>query len=91
MLEDTAIVHFCSVDLVDWPVKKAHEKLIQLAQEKNLLVSFDPNVRLPLWDSAEACLKTIREFLPMADIIKLSDDEVEFVTAAAANWKQCIS
>lgn len=80
MLEDTAIVHFCSVDLVDWPVKKAHEKLIQLAQEKNLLVSFDPNVRLPLWDSAEACQKTIREFLPMADIIKLSDDEVEFVT-----------
>lgn len=80
MLEDTAIVHFCSVDLVDAPVKHAHEKLIQMAQEKGLIVSFDPNVRLPLWNSAEDCQKTIREFLPMADLIKLSDDEIEFVT-----------
>lgn len=80
MLTDTAIIHFCSVDLVDSPIKHAHEKLIQMAQEKGILVSFDPNVRLPLWNSPEDCQKTIREFLPMADIIKLSDDEVEFVT-----------
>lgn len=80
MLNDTSIVHFCSVDLVDAPVKHAHEKLIQMAQEKGLIVSFDPNVRLPLWNSAEDCQKTIREFLPLADLIKLSDDEIEFVT-----------
>ena len=84
MLEDTAIVHFCSVDLVDAPVKEAHKKLIELAQEQHLIVSFDPNVRLPLWDSAEACQKTIREFLPLADIVKLSDDEVEFVTGCSS-------
>lgn len=80
MLDDTAIVHFCSVDLVDWPVRKAHERLIALAKEKKAVVSFDPNVRLPLWDSPEECQRTIREFLPLADVVKLSDDELEFVT-----------
>ncbi|MGN1014719.1 MAG: carbohydrate kinase [Butyricicoccus sp.] len=80
MLADTAVMHFCSVDLVDWPVRKAHERMIALAKEKNVMVSFDPNVRLPLWDTPAECQKTIREFLPLADIVKLSDDELEFVT-----------
>lgn len=80
MLENTGIVHFCSVDLVDWPVKKAHEKLIRMAKERKVIVSFDPNVRLPLWDSPKACQDAIREFLSYADIVKLSDDEISFVT-----------
>ncbi len=80
MLTDTAAVHFCSVDLVDAPVRRAHEKLLRMAQERGILISFDPNVRLPLWDCAESCQKAIREFLPMADLIKLSDDEISFVT-----------
>ncbi|MGM9592887.1 MAG: carbohydrate kinase [Candidatus Onthomonas sp.] len=83
MLEDTAILHFCSVDLVDWPVREAHRKLISLARERKVLVSFDPNVRLPLWDSPEACQAAIRSFLPLADIVKLSDDELEFVTGCS--------
>ncbi len=83
MLEDTAIVHFCSVDLVDWPVKQAHKKLLDIASQKQVIISFDPNVRLPLWDSPEDCQKAIREFLPLADIVKLSDDELEFVTGSA--------
>lgn len=80
MLEDTAVLHFCSVDLVDWPVRKAHERLITLAKERGVIVSFDPNVRLPLWETPEACQQAIQEFLPLADIIKLSDEELEFVT-----------
>lgn len=80
MLTDCAALHFCSVDLVDWPVKEAHRAAIELARSAGMLVSFDPNVRLPLWESAEACQAAIREFLPYADLIKLSDEEVEFVT-----------
>lgn len=82
MLDDTAILHFCSVDLVDWPVREAHRKLIALARERRVLVSFDPNVRLPLWDTPEACRAAIRSFLPLADVVKLSDDELEFVTGS---------
>lgn len=83
MLTDCAALHFCSVDLVDWPVRKAHEKAIALAREGNTIVSFDPNVRLPLWPSAAACRQAIQDFLPLAHMVKLSDNEVEFVTGCA--------
>lgn len=84
LMEDGAALHFCSVDLVDAPVKEAHRRAIEMARGRGMLVCFDPNVRLPLWDSPEACQKAIREFLPYADVVKLSDDELEFVTGCAA-------
>ncbi len=80
MFADCAVLHFCSVDLVDWPVKAAHRRAIELAKQAGAIISFDPNVRLPLWSSPEACQAAIREFLPYADLVKLSDDEIEFVT-----------
>lgn len=84
LMENGAVLHFCSVDLVDHPVKQAHKRAIEMARERGMLVCFDPNVRLPLWESPEACQKAIREFLPCADIIKLSDDELEFVTGCSS-------
>lgn len=80
MFINTYVLHFCSVDLVEMPVKYAHKKTIELAKKAGAFISFDPNVRLPLWNSPEDCQKAIHEFLPYADIIKLSDDEIEFVT-----------
>ena len=80
MFNDCAVLHFCSVDLVDWPVRAAHRRAIELAREAGALISFDPNVRLPLWDDPADCQAAIRAFLPFADLVKLSDDEVEFVT-----------
>lgn len=83
MFDGCAALHFCSVDLVDWPVKAAHRQAVELAQRAGAIVSFDPNVRLQLWRSPEACRKAIREFLPCADMVKLSSDEVEFCTGRA--------
>ena len=80
MFADCAALHFCSVDLVDWPVRAAHRRAVALAKQAGALISFDPNVRLPLWSSPADCQAAIREFLPSADLVKLSDDEVEFVT-----------
>ena len=73
-------LHFCSVDLIEAPVKYAHKRAIELALEKGSIISFDPNVRLPLWNDPEDCRKTIIEFLPSANIIKISDEELEFIT-----------
>ena len=83
MFADVGVLRFCSVDLVDRPVKQAHRKAVRLAQDAGAIVSFDPNVRLPLWDSPESCQAAIREFLPFADLVKLSDNEIEFVTGLA--------
>jgi fructokinase len=47
---------------------------------KGGLISFDPNVRLPLWDNPADCRAAILEFLPHAHIVKVSDEELEFIT-----------
>ncbi|MGV3042306.1 carbohydrate kinase family protein [Staphylococcus rostri] len=74
------MIHFCSVALVDSPMKEAHEALLAKAHEVGATVVFDPNVRLPLWDDHEAYQQTIQAFIPHADIVKISDEELTFIT-----------
>lgn len=80
VFEENDILHFCSVDLVEAPVKYAHKKAIEYALKKNAIISFDPNVRLPLWENPIDCKNAILEFLPYAHIVKVSDEELEFIT-----------
>ncbi|HAX73113.1 MAG TPA: carbohydrate kinase [Firmicutes bacterium] len=75
-----SILHFCSVSLIDAPIKQAHKKAIEYTLKHNGMISFDPNVRLPLWETPEACREAILEFLPLAHIVKISDEELEFIT-----------
>lgn len=79
-LRECGILHFCSVDLIESPMKYTHKKLIELALDQNMLISFDPNVRLSLWDDPDSLRNTIHEFIPYAHILKLSDEELEFIT-----------
>jgi len=74
------ILHFCSVSLIDAPIKKAHIKAIEYCNVKEGIISFDPNIRLPLWESEDECREAILEFLPMAHILKISDEELQFIT-----------
>lgn len=74
------ILHYCSVDLIEAPVKYAHLRAIRSITEQGGIVSFDPNVRLPLWSDPEKCRSTIREFIPMSHILKISDEELLFIT-----------
>ena len=82
--ENAFALHYCSVSLGDFPMKEAHRRAIDLALKHNALISFDPNVRLPLWDSPEALKKAIWEFLPYTHILKLSDEELEFLTGQSS-------
>ena len=75
-------LHFCSVSIGDFPMKQAHKHAIELMRERNGIVSFDPNLRFNLWDSRQALYEAVREFIPLSDIVKLSEDEVGFVTGA---------
>ena len=78
--QNCGFLHFCSVSLGDFPMRQAHRQAIAMAREQGALISFDPNIRLPLWPDAQACQKAVREFLPQAEIIKISDEELEFIT-----------
>ncbi len=74
------ILHFCSVSLVAAPCKKAHEKAIELMRKKGGLISFDVNVRLALWPDKKALKVAILEFMEQTDILKLSLEELHFLT-----------
>ncbi len=78
--KDGYALHFCSVSLGDFPMKEAHKKAIEMAKRQGLLISFDPNLRFNLWSSREALKEAVLEFIPTADILKLSDEELEFIT-----------
>ncbi|RTE11708.1 PfkB family carbohydrate kinase [Paenibacillus whitsoniae] len=77
------VLHYGSVDLIDAPVKYAHIRAIDAVKHAGGFISFDPNVRLPLWESAEACRQTILAFIPRSHSIKISDEELVFITGIA--------
>lgn len=80
MFYDAYALHFCSVSLGDFPMKEAHKAAIEIAAKKDTIISFDPNLRFPLWKSKEELNKTVHEFIPLSDIIKISDEELAFLT-----------
>ncbi|MCH5210470.1 MAG: carbohydrate kinase [Oscillospiraceae bacterium] len=78
--QDCYAFHFCSVSLGDFPMRDAHERAIEYAKSNDALISFDPNLRFKLWEDKEALRETVRKFIPLADILKISDEELEFIT-----------
>jgi len=78
--DDAYALHFCSVSLGEFPMKEAHDQAIAFAKQNNIFVSFDPNVRLPLFDDHNYLKNVINEYLSKADIVKISDEEVKFIT-----------
>lgn len=78
--DEAYALHFCSVDLVDSPMRQAHMAAITAARKSGSIVSFDPNLRFQLWDSREALRQTVTSFIPLADIVKISDEELGFIT-----------
>lgn len=78
--EEAYALHFCSVSLGDFPMKEAHCIAIQYALENDAIISFDPNLRPALWKDSAEMIATVKEFIPFADIVKISDEELEAIT-----------
>lgn len=81
------ILHFCSVSLVDAPVRKAHIAAIEAVKKAGGFISFDPNIRLPLWEDHVEYKSVIHDFIKYADILKISEDELEFITGISEEEK----
>lgn len=79
-LLSASVFHFGSVSLSHFPVREATLAAAHRAHESGLLVSYDPNVRLPLWDSAEEARTWIWHAMKFAQVVKLAAEEWEFVT-----------
>ena len=76
-------LHFCSVALVESPMREAHKTAIAAARSAGTIIDFDPNLRFPLWPDRDALRRTVLEFLPLADVVKISDEELEFLTGTS--------
>ena len=77
---DAFALSFCSVSLGDFPMRDAHRRAISLAREAGAIISFDPNLRFPLWKDHDALRATVKEFVCDADVLKISDEELAFIT-----------
>lgn len=76
------ILHHGSISLIQEPSRSATMAAIDAARAAGRLVSYDPNLRLPLWPSADAARAGIASAWTSANVIKISDDELEFLTGS---------
>ena len=92
-----SILHVGSISLIGESSALATRHAVRVAREAGVTVSYDPNLRLPLWPSAEDAAVAIRSLLPHADVVKVSDEEVRFLTgsddiaAARTLWHEGLS
>ncbi|PWA69803.1 pfkB-like carbohydrate kinase family protein [Artemisia annua] len=80
IIKKAKIFHYGSISLITEPCRSAHMAAMKAAKQAGVLLSYDPNVRLALWPSAEAARHGIKSIWNEADFIKVSDEEVGFLT-----------
>ncbi len=80
LIDEAKIFHFGSVSMTHDPARTATIGAAKYAKEKGKIVSFDPNLRPALWDNLDEAKREILAALPLADILKVSEEEAEFLT-----------
>lgn len=79
-IDEAKIFHFGTLSMTHDAVREATKQAVARAKEKGLLISFDPNYRPLLWKDAETAKEMMRYGFSVCDILKISDDEITFVT-----------
>jgi fructokinase len=90
VIEAGRIFHYGSITLIDDPVRSATLAAVEHARKSGLMISYDPNLRLALWPNEKAAKEGMRLGLEHAHIVKISEEELEFLTgngSAYTLWK----
>ncbi|XP_044500445.1 probable fructokinase-4 [Mangifera indica] len=82
LIKSAKVFHYGSISLIVEPCRSAHLKAMEVAKDAGALLSYDPNLRLPLWPSPEEARTQILSIWDMAEVIKVSDVELEFLTGS---------
>lgn len=80
LLKNTRIFHFGTLSMTHEGVRGATKKAITIAKEAGALISFDPNIRFPLWRSEAEAREQVLYGLGYCDILKISDNEIQWLT-----------
>ena len=79
MIDETKALHFGTVCMTDEPARSTHCRAVEYARKAGKLVTFDPNLREPLWANLEDAKEQMLWGCGHADVVKISDNEVEFL------------
>lgn len=79
---ETKILHFGTLSLTNEPMRTATLSAVTRAKQCGALISLDPNLRLSLWKNEQAAREAILTALPLADVVKLSEEELDFIFGA---------
>ena len=79
LVDEAKVLHFGTLSLTDEPARTATYKLVEYAKNHGKLVTYDPNLRKPLWKNLEEAKEQMLWGLEHADVVKISDEEVEFL------------
>lgn len=80
LLENAKVFHFGTLSMTDENIEKTTKKALGIAKDNGSVISFDPNLRPPLWDSLDRAREKMLFGINECDILKISDDEIEFLT-----------
>lgn len=80
VIKDTKIFHFGTLSMTHEGVREATKKAVETAKANGCLVSFDPNLRPPLWSSLDLAKEQMEYGFGKCDILKISDNEIQFVS-----------
>ncbi|OWM79492.1 hypothetical protein CDL15_Pgr022904 [Punica granatum] len=80
LIKKAAIFHFGSISLIEEPCRSAHLAAMKIAKSSGCVLSYDPNLRLPLWPSPEFAREEIMSIWDQADVIKINEEEITFLT-----------
>ncbi len=78
-IDDARVLHFGSLSLTTSPMRETTKKVVDYAKQRGKMITFDPNLREPLWKNLEDARDEIKWGLSQADFVKISEEEVEFV------------
>ena len=84
LIDECKVFHFGTLSLTDEPARGATAAAVEYAKKQGKLISFDPNLRKPLWPSDAAAKEEMEWGLHQADIVKISDEEIEFLWGLSA-------
>lgn len=79
-IKDSKIFHFGTLSMTHVEVRKATKKAIEFARKHGCIISFDPNLRPPLWESLEIAREQVEYGLEVCNILKISDNEIQWFT-----------
>ena len=79
LIDEAKVFHFGTLSLTDEPARTATQKAVAYAKSKGKLITYDPNLRRPLWKDLELAKEQLLWGLHQADVVKISDNEVDFL------------